>query len=194
MLPTHPTLTPADRPSVALPFKAPAPPLKAPVPPMDTQSGALNTNGQPSMTLPSKAAVTGLPAAAGLGFSEASSVDQPQKEIKSPGEALSVLSHSTKSLSRLPRRVREAARVEPTSTQKAEATAGKAEPIAAKRRQPSSPKAQPSSSPPSVSAPTAGILKADSPTDLSKSTSPIKGVVNTGTSQPTGPGISEEPL
>ncbi len=80
------------------------------------------------------------------------------------------------------------------STEKAEATAGKAELIAAKRRQPSSPKAQPSSNHPSVSAATAGTLVADSPTDLSKSTSPIKGVVKTGTSEPIGRSISEEPL
>ncbi len=185
MLLADPALTPAGQPPVALPFKAPAPP-------MDTRSGALTTSGQPSMALPSTAAATDLPAAAGLGLSQASSVDQPQKEIKSPGEASSVLSHSTKSLSKLPRRVREAARVEPISPQKAEATAGKAKPLAAKRRQPSSPKAQPSGSSPSVPAATAGILKADSPTDLSKSTSPIKGVVNTGTSEPTGPGILEE--
>ena len=105
MLPADPALTPAGQPPVALPFKAPAPP-------MDTRSGALTTSGQPSMALPSTAAATDLPAAAGLGLSQASSVDQPQKEIKSPGEASSVLSHSTRSLSKLPRRVREAARVE----------------------------------------------------------------------------------
>ena len=180
MLPADPSLTPAGQAPVALPLKAPAPPLKAPAPSTKTQSGALNTNGHPSMALPSKAAVTDLPAAAGLGLSEVPSVDQRHKKIKSPGDAPSVFSPPTKSLSTLPRRVTEAARVEPTSTQKAEATAGKAELLAAKRRQPSSPKAQPSSSRhPSVPAATAGILKADSPADLSMSTSPIKGVVNT---------------
>ena len=188
MLPADPALTPADHPSAALPFKAPAPP-------MNTHPGALTTNGHPSMALPSKAAVTDLPAAAGLGLSEVPSVDQRHKEIKSPSNAPSVFSPSTKSLSKLPRRVRDAARVESTSTEKAEATAGKAELLAAKRRQPSSPKAQPSSSRrPSVPAATAGTLKADSPADLSKSTSPIKGLVNTGTSQPIGPSIYEEPL
>jgi len=166
MLPTAPALTPAGHPSAALPLKASAPPT-------NTHLGALNTSGQPSMAVPSKAAVTVLPAA-DLGFTKLPSVDQPHKGIKSPVNAPDP---TTSSLSRLPRRVREAARVEPTSTQEAEATAGKAEPFAAKRRQPSSPKAQPSSNHPSVSAATAGTLVADSPTDLSKSTSPIKGVV-----------------
>ncbi len=105
MLPTHPTLTPAGHPSAALPLKASALPI-------NTYSGALNTNGQPSMALPSKAAVTDLPAAAGPGLSGVPSVDQPRKGIKSPGDAPSVFSHSTRSLSKLPRRVREAARVE----------------------------------------------------------------------------------
>jgi len=112
MLPTDPAFTPAGQPSVALPLKAPAPPLKAPAPPMNTHSSALNTNGHPSMALPSKAAATDLPAAAGLGLSQ---VDLPHTEIKSPGDAPSVFSHSTRPLSRLPRRVREAARVEPIS-------------------------------------------------------------------------------
>ncbi len=161
---------------------------------MNTHPGALTTNGQPFTAIPFKAAATDLPTAAGLDCSQASSVDQPHKDIKSPGEASPVLSHSTKSLSKLPRRIREAARVEPISTQKAEATAGKAEPLAANRRQPSSPKAQPSGKPPSVSAATAGTFNAASPADLSKSTSPIKGVVDTDPSEPTGPSISKEPL
>ena len=183
MLPADPALTPAGQPPVALPLKAPAPPLKAPAASMNTHPGALNTSGQPSMALPSTAA------AAGRALSQVSSVDQPRTEIKSP---VNTPDPTTKSLSKLPRRVREAARVEPISTQKAEATAGKAEPLAAKRRQPRSPEAQPSGSRPSVSAATAGILNADSPTDLSKSTSPIKGLVKTDTSQPTGPETFEE--
>ncbi len=169
-------------------------PLKAPAAPMNTQSAALKTNGQPSMAVPSKAAATDLPAAAGLGLSQVSSVDQPHKGNKSPGEAPSMFSHPTRSLSRLPRRVREAARAEPISTEKAESTAGKAEPLAAKRRQPISPMARPSNSRPSVSAATAGILNADSPADLNHSSSPIKGVVKTGRSEPTGPEIFEELL
>ncbi|KAL0022256.1 hypothetical protein WJX77_010603 [Trebouxia sp. C0004] len=162
MLPTHPALTSAGQPSVALPLKAPAAP-------MNTQSGALTTNGQPSITLPSKAA------AAGLGLSQVSSVDQPHMGIKSPGDAPSVVSHPTRPLSRMPSRVREAATVEPISTDKAKSTVGKAEPLAAKRRQPISPMARPSNSRPSVLAAAAGILNADRPADLCHGTSPSRG-------------------
>ncbi|KAL0022853.1 hypothetical protein WJX77_000078 [Trebouxia sp. C0004] len=90
-----------------------------------------------------------------------------------------------------PLRVREAARVAPISTG---STAGKAEPLADKRRQPIPPMARPSNSRPSVSAATAGILNADSPADLSHSTSPIKGVVKAGRSKPTGPEVFEDVL
>ena len=134
------------------------------------------------MALPSKAAAIDLPAAADLGLSEVPSVDQPHKAVKSPGDAPSVFSHPTRSLSRLPRRVREAARVEPISS-------NKAEPLAAKRPQPIPPKAQSSSSRPSLSAATA-MLDADRPADSSNSTSPIKGVVKADPSQSTGPEVS----
>ena len=177
MLPTDPALTPAGQPSVTLPFKAPAPP-------MNSQSGALTTNGRPSGAFPSKAAAIDLPAAADLGLSEVPSVDQPHNGVKSPGDAPSVFSHPTRSLSRLPRRVREAARVEPISSEKAE-------PLAAKRPQPIPPNAQSSSSRPSLSAATA-MLDADRPADPSNSTSPIKGVVKTDPSQSTGPEVSAQ--
>ncbi|DBB05732.1 TPA: hypothetical protein ACH3X1_012333 [Trebouxia sp. C0004] len=120
-----------------------------------------------------------------------SSVDQPHAGIKSPGDVPSLFFHPTRSLSRLPSRVREAARVAPISTG---STAGKAEPLADKRRQPIPPMARPSNSRPSVSAATAGILNADSPADLSHSTSPIKGVVKAGRSKPTGPEVFEDVL
>ncbi|KAL0041714.1 hypothetical protein WJX79_001920 [Trebouxia sp. C0005] len=183
MLPIDPALTPAGQPSVALPVKAPAAS-------MNTQSGAFTTNGQPSMAPPSKAAATDMLAAAGLSFTRVSSVDQPHTGDMSTSEAPS----PTRPLSRLPRRVREAARVEPISTEKAGSTAGKAEPLAAKGQQPVSPKAQPSNSCPSVLAANAGISSADSPADMSNSTSPIKGVVETAHSEPTGPETFEEPL